>query len=157
MSASPLHLPLFERIEQLLPLLEQFLYLLQEEKNLLSAHPLDTDALNGLTERKEQLLDQLTPLSEALKEALPEETTSLTALLKELEGTPQTDRLRRFISLSEQAEALHLENGATLMRLAQLNEGVLRLLLGRQEDAPTYGPANRSSGHRSGGNKLGKA
>ncbi|WP_294949606.1 flagellar export chaperone FlgN [Sulfurivirga sp.] len=143
-------------MEQLLPLLEQFLYLLQEEKALLNIHPLDTDALNALTERKQQLLDQLTPLSEALKDALPEEAGSLTTLLKELEGTPQADRLRQFISLSEQAERLHLENGATLMRLAQLNEGVLRLLLGRPEDAPTYGPTGGGS-RRSGGNKLGEA
>ncbi len=146
---------LFQTIEKLLPLLEQFLYVLNAEKQALT--DLDTDRLMQLTTEKSQLLDRLLPLSDTLQRSLPDNTALSDYLRPHLTNAAERDLFKRFIELSERAEKQHLENGATLIRLAQLNEGLLRILLGQQE-APTYDDKIRGRrGGRRGGNTLGTA
>jgi len=146
---------IYTLMQKLLPLLEQFLYLLEAEKQALVA--LDHQKLIQITEDKNHLLDQIIPLTTQLAENLPENVSLSQYLHPHLTQPDEQKNLERFVQLSQQAEKQHLENGATLMRLAQVNEGLLNILLGRQMDAPTYD--DKIKGRRSSvsGASLGKA
>jgi len=146
---------LFALIQKLLPLLEQFLYALESEKQALAT--LDTQKLLQITEDKNHLLNQMVPLTTQLAESLPENTSLSQYIRPHLKLPEERESLEHFIHLSEQAEKLHLENGATLMRLAQINEGLLNILLGRQTDTPTYDDKIKGRRPNISGTTLGKA
>lgn len=146
---------LFELLQKLLPLLEQFLYVLNSEKDALTR--LDTQALLDVTAEKNQLLDQILPLTTRLAESLPQGTSLSAYLRPHLKQPDERAQLERFIQLSEQAEKQHLENGTTLMRLAQINEGLLNILLGRENESPTYDEKLKGRRTSIGGASLGKA
>ncbi|SIN78159.1 Flagellar biosynthesis/type III secretory pathway chaperone [Sulfurivirga caldicuralii] len=147
---------LFKIIDELLPLLEQFLSVLKQEKDALAR--MDADAIVALSEQKSALIDQISPSTQSLQAHLPD-GTSLQHYLKVHASSDDTlQTLKRFIEVSEAAQALHLENGLTLTRLAQINEGFLALLAGRQAD-PTYAEklGRKSSARSPQGGVLGKA
>lgn len=142
-------------MQKLLPLLEQFLYLLEAEKSALAA--LDHQRLIQITEDKNRLLDRIIPLTTQLAETLPENASLSQYLRPHLTQPDEQKTLERFMQLSQQAEKQHLENGATLMRLAQINEGLLDILLGRQMDTPTYADKIKGRRPNASGTPLGKA
>ena len=146
---------LYTLMQKLLPMLEQFLYLLEAEKQALVA--LDHQKLIQITEDKNHLLDQIIPLTTQLAENLPENVSLSQYLRPHLTQPDEQKNLERFVQLSQQAEKQHLENGATLMRLAQVNEGLLNILLGRQMDAPTYDEKIKGRRSSVSGASLGKA
>lgn len=147
---------LFRIIEELLPLLEQFLSVLKQEKDALSR--MDAEAILTLSEQKSALIDLITPLSQSLQQHLPDGTTLQAYLQAHNHSDSTLHTLKRFIEVSEAAQTLHLENGLTLTRLAQINEGFLALLTGRQTD-PTYADklGRKSSSNSPQGDIIGKA
>jgi flagellar biosynthesis/type III secretory pathway chaperone len=147
---------LFRIIDELLPLLEQFLSVLKQEKDALGR--MDAEAILALSEQKSTLIDRITPLSQSLQHHLPDGTTLQTYLKDHAHSDSTLHTLKRFIEVSEAAQTLHLENGLTLTRLAQINEGFLALLTGRQAD-PTYADklGRKSSASTAQGDILGKA
>ncbi len=147
---------LFQVIKELLPLLEQFLSVLQQEKDALEH--MDAEAILTLSEQKSTLIDQIAPLTQSLQAQLPPGTTLQAYVKSHATADDSLQTLKRFVAVSEQAQALHQQNGLTLTRLAQINEGFLALLTGRQT-APTYaGKQGRKATIPSGqGDVLGKA
>lgn len=146
--------PLFSLIEKLLPLLEQFLHILEEEKQALAT--LDASRLIQLANDKSTLLDQILPLSQQLQAHIPPQSTLKAALTEHKRAEAERQLLERFIRTSEAAEKQHLENGTALMRAAQINEEILKILLGREE-SPTYQEKITGKSTRGAGKPLGKA
>ncbi len=146
---------LFGVIKELLPLLEQFLSVLEQERDALAS--MDAEAIMTLSEQKSRLIDRITPLTQSLQEHLPDGASLQSHLKAHARSDDTLQTLKRFIEVSEAAQTLHLENGLTLTRLAQINEGFLALLTGRHSD-PTYAEKlGRKPGRSNQGDILGKA
>ena len=135
MSLSQTPQPLISTLQKLLPLLEQFLHILEKEKVAITQ--LDAAQLTELSQAKTQVLDKIFPLSQQLKTHLPPDQT-LKKMLQSGNLTAEDKSLiKHFIQVSETAEQQHHRNGLLLMHTVKINENLLNILLGKEQD-PTY-------------------
>lgn len=151
-----------QRLDQLLEDLNAFESILDQEANVLKTS--DISPLTSILEQKETLSERLTQSFNWLSTNLsPDNTVQLS--LKELllvdsvqNLSEKTQRqLQNAVDLATQCHEKNIINGMTVQALKNMNQTLLNVFTGQDQNAQTYGSTGKAATAETKSNPLGKA
>lgn len=147
-----------EIFQQEIPLVQEFLQLLEQENDILQNFR--TEGLNELTTQKNNLLSQIEVLENQRKNALNLSAESFSnnkqfvmvtnSLIAQMDNYELSNQWELLCELSKSVQEMNAKNGNLLaMRMNQTNQ-ILKILQHRSDDPTLYGKQGLTCGRKGG-------